>query len=287
MTERDFTLEERTVLQRYIYLYSYPDSFPDANKRSKIFYVGKGQGNRVFEHLGDASESEKVEVIQEIRENGQQPKIELIAWNLWDDAVTSLVERVVIDLIGVENLTNQNRGQGAHKFERITTVEWKDRYGSVSKPDHRDATREFKAIQSEYEKIAPAGFREIGRIKKVWAAVSASDWPPEWADRTKYNFQLHSDDGVQKIGVEIFIEQQQPNQQKVVATVQSFKPELELSFPGPVKGVKRFEYAGLALAIMFERTTHPLVIAGAMVKLIEKTQDKLKAVLQEAYSSQA
>ena len=54
-------------LRYYVYLYLDPDT-------DEVFYVGKGRGNRVFNHLKDTSESEKTDRIKEIRRRGKEPK---------------------------------------------------------------------------------------------------------------------------------------------------------------------------------------------------------------------
>lgn len=92
----------------YVYLYLDPNS-PDPNKKT-IFYVGKGQGNRVLSHLWDQAESEKVATIQRLKAAGQQPIIEILAHNLPNEETALRLEAAVIDLLGIKSLTNQVRG---------------------------------------------------------------------------------------------------------------------------------------------------------------------------------
>ncbi|WP_313030786.1 GIY-YIG nuclease family protein [Soonwooa sp.] len=58
-------------LKNYVYIYSDPIT-------EKMFYVGKGKGNRVFDHLKDKKECEKVTYLNELLEKGLQPKIEIL-----------------------------------------------------------------------------------------------------------------------------------------------------------------------------------------------------------------
>lgn len=91
-------------LKYYVYLYSDPDT-------KDIFYVGKGQRNRCFDHLNvlDEDEGKKAEKIRELQNNKKAPLIEILAWGL-DEASALAVESAAIDLLGISNLTNQQRG---------------------------------------------------------------------------------------------------------------------------------------------------------------------------------
>ena len=102
------TIEE---LKYYVYVYSDPDT-------KKPFYVGKGKGNRVFNHLDDQSESEKVSKINEIKARGKEPLIEILVHGL-DEATAFKVEAAAIDLIGIQNLTNQQRGHESSVYGKI------------------------------------------------------------------------------------------------------------------------------------------------------------------------
>lgn len=96
----------------YIYLYINPFD-------NTVFYVGKGQGNRVFDHLSDISESQKTKVINEIREQGAQPVIEILVHGLKDEETALRIEASIIDLIGTNQLTNQVRGYDARILGRM------------------------------------------------------------------------------------------------------------------------------------------------------------------------
>jgi hypothetical protein len=90
----------------YVYLYIDP-------RTHKPFYIGKGQGNRVFHHLNDDRECDKVKVINEIRKSGQEPILEILKYGLTDEQAL-LVESTAIDLMDVEMLTNEVRGHGGN-----------------------------------------------------------------------------------------------------------------------------------------------------------------------------
>ena len=88
------------------YVYAYIDP-----RDESVFYIGKGVGTRAVDHLFDKSESDKVARINDIRGAGLEPRIDIIAYQLRDDLESSRVEAALIELIGVNQLTNLVRGR--------------------------------------------------------------------------------------------------------------------------------------------------------------------------------
>ncbi len=102
-THTKFSKKVRSELRSYVYLYIDP-------RNERPFYVGKGTGNRCFAHLGGKGDSEKNAVLKELRAIGLEPQIDILRYALTDDEA-SLVESCVIDLLGLDALTNKVHGK--------------------------------------------------------------------------------------------------------------------------------------------------------------------------------
>ncbi|MEQ8235168.1 MAG: hypothetical protein ABRQ23_00140 [Syntrophomonadaceae bacterium] len=120
MEIRRFSREIIKDLEHYVYLYIDPDT-------DEIFYVGRGKGNRAFNHLKGKSKNRKNEKISEIRKRGKQPKIEILVHGL-DEMGAAKVEASVIDLIGIDKLTNEKLGYESGTYGRLTLEQLVHRY---------------------------------------------------------------------------------------------------------------------------------------------------------------
>jgi hypothetical protein len=118
---RKFSNSVINDLKYYVYIYSHP-------KTKEIFYIGKGKENRVFAHLEEQKESEKVRYINELKKNGLEPKIEILIHGLEDEKIALRVESSIIDLIGIGKLTNMNNGYKSASFGRMTLEQINSHY---------------------------------------------------------------------------------------------------------------------------------------------------------------
>lgn len=119
-----FSILSVEQLKSYVYILLDP-------RNNKIFYVGKGKGNRVFAHVNDAVETEhvsdKLNQIREIRNQGLEVKQYIVRHGLdEEDALT--VESALIDFLTFPDFSNlatiTNLVSGHHQWDKgIKTVE--------------------------------------------------------------------------------------------------------------------------------------------------------------------
>lgn len=100
-------------LKYYVYIYSHPET-------GEIFYVGKGKGNRIFSHLEDQNESQKVKYLTDLKQQGLAPKLEILIHGLEDEKTALRVESSIIDLLGIQHLTNKQSGYKSGSFGRMS-----------------------------------------------------------------------------------------------------------------------------------------------------------------------
>lgn len=111
-------------LKYYVYLYIDPRS-------DRIFYVGKGKGNRILDHLYEVGESEKNNLIRELLAEGLEPKLEFLVHGLDSELDALRIEAAVIDLVGKNKLTNAVRGWGSKVVGRSSLAELRALYDAA------------------------------------------------------------------------------------------------------------------------------------------------------------
>lgn len=104
-----FNVMVTTKLKAYVYALSDPRS--DGALPGRVFYIGKGNGNRCFNHahlersLGEApldEEEHKLGRIREIRQSGKEVEVLIVEHGMSNDAAHRL-EAVLIPLLGDTN----------------------------------------------------------------------------------------------------------------------------------------------------------------------------------------
>lgn len=105
-------------------------------RNEKVFYIGKGTGNRVFSHeieSGKSRESEKkkIQQIREIENSGYSVKRLIVNWGLSENEAF-VAEATLINLLNrMPDIQLTNEVSGHHVHESLTTEEFELQYGAV------------------------------------------------------------------------------------------------------------------------------------------------------------
>ena len=122
-----YKLSQSTIekLGYYVYLLSDP-------RTGKVFYVGKGCGNRINHHLLGAleektRETEKMKTIRDIQSAGLKVGLTILRHGLIEKEALE-IESAIIDFIGIENLTNLVLGHNAEDRGLMSLEDIKIKY---------------------------------------------------------------------------------------------------------------------------------------------------------------
>jgi hypothetical protein len=120
---KEFSQKTKEELKYYVYVLIDP-------RDNKIFYVGKGNANRVFSHINESIENpkgiEKLETIRAIKSDEQEVKYYIIRHGL-DEKEAFLIESVLIDFLTFKDFSEvskiTNIVAGHHSFDQgIKTI---------------------------------------------------------------------------------------------------------------------------------------------------------------------
>ncbi|HRH76335.1 MAG TPA: GIY-YIG nuclease family protein [Cellvibrionaceae bacterium] len=108
------------MAQNPFYVYALKDP---RQKPAKPFYIGKGTGNRAYEHQNEVSESDKSYVIQEIHDAGFKVLHTVISDNLTEEQALK-IEAELIAAFGIRSqgglLTNRIRPNPENISKKIS-----------------------------------------------------------------------------------------------------------------------------------------------------------------------
>ncbi|MCI4663946.1 MAG: hypothetical protein MRY74_04420 [Neomegalonema sp.] len=112
-------------------------------RNDETFYVGRGVGNRVFDHFEEAYDarmggkrSAKTDRINEIHDTGQQVRAVIHRHSLRDDHETGMLEAALIE--AYPNLTNQVAGEGTTKLGARSVDKAIAQYDMPPAPVHKE-----------------------------------------------------------------------------------------------------------------------------------------------------
>jgi hypothetical protein len=158
----EFTPAAVEKLQYYVYLLSDPRS-------KRVFYVGKGTGNRIFAHLRAAivrpEQTDKLETIRGLQREGLDPEHLILRHGLTEKEAVE-VEAAVLDYIGLGELTNAVHGHHADARGRMTISE------AIARYDADDVTIRAPAILIAVNSFYRRGMAE----EELYAITSGSGW---------------------------------------------------------------------------------------------------------------
>lgn len=108
------------MAQNPFYVYALKDP---RQKPAKPFYIGKGTGNRAYEHQNEVSDSDKSYVIQEIHDAGFKVLHTVISDNLTEEQALK-IEAELISALGIRSqgglLTNRIRPNPENISKKIS-----------------------------------------------------------------------------------------------------------------------------------------------------------------------
>jgi hypothetical protein len=179
----EFSQAVREQLGYYVYVLKDP--------RSKaIFYIGKGNNNRVFQHvrgsIHDATETEKLNLIRDIHSAGLEVEHYILRHGL-DEKMALEIESACIDLLDLDAMESEvkttNRVKGHNSWERgLKTVDEVAQFYDAVAIDLDEPTiilnvnrlyQRFMTEQELYEITRSAWIVAAKRRKLVHYAIAA------------------------------------------------------------------------------------------------------------------
>lgn len=165
----------------YVYHLCYPSG--------QVFYVGKGIGGRMYQHVKEAQrggDSHKCRAIRKLLEKGEQINYRVV-FITPDEKEAYEYEVLEIDRIGIGKLTNVNAGG--------LTWQERNRILGMNIPHEQRSFEQFKRILDTYE---------MTKEERSQALFNWADWRMYKLSCIRYDAELLShDEAIRKIDAEI------------------------------------------------------------------------------------
>jgi hypothetical protein len=165
-----FSPKTQEELNNYVYMLVDP-------RDNKVFYVGKGQGNRAFDHARNAlkeadGQNDKSDIIKSILKDGKEVLIYIVRHGLADEKTAFEIESTLIDLFSENHweakLANIQKGH-EQKLKGIETAE--------------EIEKRYSAPELNLEKLKASGkkiiFIKINKTYDILDSYTATriSWP--------------------------------------------------------------------------------------------------------------
>lgn len=175
---KKFSKRTTENLKFYVYGLRYPGT-------QNYFYIGKGTGNRVFSHINQKSRrgiiDPKFDILFKLAPQGG-PDIDIIRHGLTEHQAL-LLESALIDVMGVEQITNKVRGIDAVVFGKLSVQDIETQYKGI--PFRRNfpalcvkinrAWRKGMSATELYESIRGNWRLNIDRASKAQYGIGVKD----------------------------------------------------------------------------------------------------------------
>ncbi len=120
-------------LKHYVYMLRDP-------RNNEIFYIGKGERDRVFQHVACSidsdNQSDKLNRIREIHSENNKVEHFIVRHGLDDEKTAFEIEAALIDVLDIKNLTNLQSGHHSSEFGIMTTDEINSMYDAEELAAH-------------------------------------------------------------------------------------------------------------------------------------------------------
>lgn len=105
-------------------------------RNKQIFYIGKGTGNRIFEHERESifnpdSEKMKLKTIADIKSEGLDVEKIIINWNLTESEAFAAEASLINVFNYISDIGLTNIVSGHHSSEALSVEEYENEYGAV------------------------------------------------------------------------------------------------------------------------------------------------------------
>lgn len=141
----------------------------------KIFYIGKGTGNRVFDHEAESAkqqgaEKKKLQQIREIEAANLSVKRLILHWGLSESEALAAEAALINALQYLPDLRLTNEVSGHHAHECLTAEEFEAVYGAIplKKEDIRHGILVIKINRLYRRGMEPAALYDA--VRGYWAA---------------------------------------------------------------------------------------------------------------------